>query len=63
MLRFVLRRLGLALPTLFGMSLLIFLMVRLIPGNAVDVLSGGDVLANEHSKEQLRKALGEVTVR
>jgi peptide/nickel transport system permease protein len=58
MLRFVLRRLGLALPTLFGMSLLIFLMVRLIPGNAVDVLSGGDVLANEQSKEQIRKALG-----
>jgi peptide/nickel transport system permease protein len=58
MMRFVLRRLALALPTLFGMSLLIFLMVRLIPGNAVDVLSGGDVLANAQSKEQLRKALG-----
>lgn len=58
MLRFVLRRLALALPTLFGMSLLIFLMVRLIPGNAVDVLSGGDVLANAQSKAQIRKALG-----
>lgn len=58
MLRFVFRRLALALPTLFGMSLLIFLMVRLIPGNAVDVLSGGDVLANAQSKEQIRKALG-----
>jgi peptide/nickel transport system permease protein len=58
MLRFVLRRIGFSLPTLFGMSLLIFLMVRLIPGNAVDVLSGGDVLANAQSKEQIRKALG-----
>ena len=58
MLRFVLRRLASALPTLVGMSLLIFLMVRLIPGNAVDVLSGGDVLANAQSKAQLRKALG-----
>jgi peptide/nickel transport system permease protein len=58
MLRFALRRLGLAIPTLLGMSILIFLMVRLIPGNAVDVLSGGDVLANAESKEKLRKALG-----
>jgi peptide/nickel transport system permease protein len=40
------------------MSLLIFVMVRLIPGNAVDVLSGGDVVANAQSKEHLRKALG-----
>jgi peptide/nickel transport system permease protein len=58
MLRFILRRLGLAIPTLFGMSLLIFLMVRLIPGNAVDVLSGGDVLATAQSKAEIRKALG-----
>src|SRR5579875_3821034 len=58
MFRFILRRLGLSIPTLFGMSILIFLMVRLIPGNAVDVLSGGDVLATAQSKTELRKALG-----
>lgn len=37
---FVLRRLGAALPTLFAVSLLVFLFVDLIPGDPAQILAG-----------------------
>ncbi len=40
------------------MSLLIFLMLRLLPGDVVDILLGGDQQADSASKEAVRKALG-----
>ena len=36
-------RLLLLIPTLIGMSLLIFLMLRLLPGDIVDILAGPDL--------------------
>ena len=35
--KYILRRLLLLIPTLIGMSLLIFFMLRLLPGDIVDL--------------------------
>jgi peptide/nickel transport system permease protein len=40
MLGYVLRRLLLALPTLFGVSLIVFFLIRLIPGDPAQVMLG-----------------------
>jgi peptide/nickel transport system permease protein len=56
--RYVLRRLWLLVPTLLGMSLLVFGMLRLLPGDIVDVMTGGDIPAAAGSKERLREAFG-----
>jgi len=45
-------------PTLVGMSILIFLMVRLLPGDVVDVMFAGDVAATAAAKVAIRRALG-----
>jgi peptide/nickel transport system permease protein len=55
---YVLRRLWLLVPTLIGMSLLVFFMLRLLPGDIVDVMTGGDIPAGAGSKERLREAFG-----
>jgi dipeptide transport system permease protein len=40
MLGFLLRRLGMIIPTFIGMTLLVFLLIHLIPGNVVEAMSG-----------------------
>lgn len=40
MLRFIAGRLGLLLPTFIGITLLVFALVRLVPGDPVEALSG-----------------------
>ena len=53
------RRLALLIPTLVGMSVLVFVMLRLLPGDVVDaLLSGADQQADTVSKQELRQALG-----
>jgi peptide/nickel transport system permease protein len=56
--KYILQRLLLLLPTLIGMSLLIFLMLRLLPGDIVDLMVGPDMQASSQDKENLRRALG-----
>jgi peptide/nickel transport system permease protein len=58
MIRFAAGRIVLLVPTLVGMSILIFLMVRLLPGDVVDVMFAGDVTATTSAKVAIRKALG-----
>ncbi|HKX19735.1 MAG TPA: ABC transporter permease [bacterium] len=58
MIRFAAGRIALLVPTLVGMSVLIFLMVRILPGDVVDVMFAGDVAASTTSKAAIRKALG-----
>ena len=58
MIRFVAGRVVLHFPTLVGMSILIFLMVRLLPGDVVDVMFAGDVAATAAAKVAIRRALG-----
>lgn len=46
------------IPTLIGMSLLIFLMLRMLPGDIVDILAGPDPTITSSAREQLREAMG-----
>ena len=56
--KYILRRFILLVPTLIGTSLLIFLMVRLMPGDIVDVLVGADSSATPEAKAELRRKFG-----
>ncbi len=58
MLGFIGRRALLTIPTILGISIIIFLMVRLMPGDIIDVLFSGDVTATEEVKQQAREDLG-----
>lgn len=53
---YVLRRLALALPTLLGVTLIIFVMVRLIPGDPARVIAG--VQASDEEVIRIRDELG-----
>lgn len=52
------RRVLLVIPTLFGMSVLIFGMVRLLPGDVVTAMLSGDVGVSEAKREAIRRSLG-----
>src|SRR5919201_35464 len=56
MLHYVARRLVAAIPTLLGVSAVVFLMVRLLPGDPARVVAG--LLASEADVEQIRHQLG-----
>jgi peptide/nickel transport system permease protein len=55
---YVLRRVWLLVPTLVGMSLVVFVMLRLLPGDIVDLMTGGDIPATAETKARLREAFG-----
>jgi peptide/nickel transport system permease protein len=55
---YVLKRVIYTIPTLVGISILIFLMVRLLPGDIVSVLAGGDVGSDPELIEEARERLG-----
>ena len=54
--RYVLRRLLLAVPTVFGVITLVFLLIHLVPGDPVDVMLGETARAAD--KVRLRHQLG-----
>jgi peptide/nickel transport system permease protein/oligopeptide transport system permease protein len=56
MIRYILYRLAAALPVLFGVTLLVFFMVRLVPGDPVEVMYGDR--ATPETSARLRQALG-----
>lgn len=56
MTRYILRRLLQTIPVLWGASLLVFLLIRLIPGDAASVLLGSD--ATPENVAALRQQLG-----
>ena len=58
MARYVARRLLVLIPTLVGMSMLIFLMVRLMPGDIVNSLIGVDETVTEEEIAALRAQFG-----
>jgi peptide/nickel transport system permease protein len=58
MLTFLLQRLGLALVSLFGVLVLVFLMVRLVPGDVVTNLIGIDGTVSEEQRASLRRLFG-----
>jgi len=55
---YIAKRALLLIPTLFGVSVAIFAMVRLLPGDVIDILFGGDVTADEEVKQRAREQLG-----
>ena len=55
---YVLRRLLLVVPTLLGASVLVFALMRLIPGDVVDVMLGSDVVMNPAERAILRAMFG-----
>src|SRR5512141_417447 len=54
---YILRRLLLAVPTLVGVSLLVFFMVRLIPGGVVQQIAGDNIVTGD-TKARIEKDLG-----
>ena len=57
MLRFILNRLALVVPTFLGISILSFAFIRLLPGDPVDVLAGERSMSPER-RAQLIRAFG-----
>jgi peptide/nickel transport system permease protein len=55
---YVVRRILVAIPTLIGISVLIFFMVRLLPGDIVSVLTGGDIGSDPTLVARAREQLG-----
>lgn len=55
---YILRRLGLMVLTLFGVSVAIFLLLRIVPGNIADILFDSAGLIDPAEKQQITKDLG-----
>ena len=55
---YLLRRRSLMVLTLFGMSVLIFVMLRLVPGNISDILFESAGLVNPAEKKKIEVELG-----
>src|SRR5215471_15956167 len=55
---YLVRRFGLMLLTLFGISVIIFLMLRLAPGNIADILFDAAGFVDPAEKAQIMKDLG-----
>ena len=55
---YIVQRLAIAVLTLFGMSIVIFVLMRLAPGDIVDILFAAAGYVNEDDKKFLMKELG-----
>ncbi len=58
MFAYVVRRLGLMLVTLFGISIVIFVLLRVVPGNIVDILFDAAGFVDPADKANLERDLG-----
>ena len=55
---FLARRLGLMLLTLFGVSVLIFVLLRVVPGNIADILFDAAGFVDPHEKLNIEREFG-----
>jgi peptide/nickel transport system permease protein len=55
---YLIRRLGLMVLTLFGISVVIFVLLRLVPGNIVDILFDSAGMVNPAEKVKIEQELG-----
>src|SRR5580765_5049800 len=55
---YIVRRLALMLVTLFGISVIIFVLLRIVPGNIVDILFDAAGFVNPADKARLEAELG-----
>ena len=58
MIQFVLRRVALLVPVLLGVSIVVFVLIRLIPGDAALMAIGVDQRITEEQRELVRKSYG-----
>ena len=58
MLAYIVRRLGLMLVTLFGISIVVFVLLRIVPGNIVDILFDATGFVDPADKASLERELG-----
>ena len=56
--RYVFGRLILAIPTVIGSTIIIFLIMRVIPGDVVDTITGESGTVSAARREELREELG-----
>jgi peptide/nickel transport system permease protein len=56
--KYLLRRLVLLVPTLLGISALVMLLMRLLPGDAVDVLVGPELVISHEQRQALYRLFG-----
>ena len=54
---FLLRRLMLLVPVLFGMSLVSFLLIHLIPGDIVTIIAGAEIAPDSEEAQNIRHSL------
>src|SRR4030095_9368459 len=55
---YLMRRFALMLLTLFGMSILIFVVMRLVPGNIADILVDSAGILDSEEKLKIEKEIG-----
>lgn len=53
--RYLIRRLALSVPTLLGVTLVVFTIIRLAPGDVIDLIVGDYGAASPELKESIRK--------
>lgn len=56
--RYIIRRLLATVVTLFGVTIMVFLMIRLIPGTVVELMLGTEALTSYETIESLRHYFG-----
>jgi peptide/nickel transport system permease protein len=56
--KYVARRLLLMVPSLVGISLAVFLLLRMIPGDVIDALLGTELTLSPEARASLRRVLG-----
>ncbi len=55
---YILKRVLSLLPTILGVTILVFLMIRLVPGTVVDQLIGAEAKVDESTRAELRAYFG-----
>src|SRR5579872_5450453 len=58
MTQYILRRILVTIPTLFVASIVIFLAVRLMPGNVIDFITQGTAVLTPAQRAQMQQELG-----
>lgn len=56
--RYIVRRLLLMIPTLFGVTFIVFLLIRAVPGSVVDLITGDYGAQDPAAIQALKKSLG-----
>src|SRR6476646_9479374 len=58
MLRYLLARLALVFPVMLGVSIIIFALLRFLPGDIVDIIIGTEGAATPEVRETIRRLFG-----